>query len=150
MAIQIFDYDLLSQEERFFESKAQLSKNLETIISGKLGGQNVNVIFTSLEKMKDLNYSFRKKKEATDVLSFNFEEEEFLGEVYICPEFVRKSFQGEKFKKETLRLILHGILHLIGHSHKGQFVEEREDREEMFVEQEELLQKLCATIESKD
>lgn len=69
---------------------------------------------------KVLNRRFRKKNKIANVLSFpepkDFPHPEsrlrFLGEIYIAPDFARKRGM------EPGRLAVHGVLHLLGFSHK--------------------------------
>ncbi|NTV40877.1 MAG: rRNA maturation RNase YbeY [Candidatus Moranbacteria bacterium] len=85
-------------------------------------------------EIKTLNKQYRKKDTPTDVLSFaeyegrkkmllsdlNAEKSEvFLGELIICPSFVRESAveDGEIFDFAMTNIISHGILHLLGFSH---------------------------------
>lgn len=95
------------------------------------------------ERMKKINYKHRKKNKSTDVLSFPFYEDikelrskksitpiHFLGDIVICKEIAKK--QAKEFKityeEETMHLLVHGFLHLIGYDH------ERSLRDEILME----------------
>ena len=67
--------------------------------------------------MKELNKKYRRKNRETDVLSFPGEKE---GEVIICPSVVKKNAKnfGSSFKSELVRILIHGILHLLGYDHE--------------------------------
>jgi probable rRNA maturation factor len=69
-------------------------------------------------RMRELNKKYRRKDKATDVLSFQYGNS---GEVAICLKEVKKN--AKKFKstlnKELTRVLIHGILHVLGYSHKG-------------------------------
>ena len=56
--------------------------------------------------MNDLNKKYRKKDKVTDVLSFGEE----LNEIVICPSVI-------KSKKELVKVLIHGILHVLGYEH---------------------------------
>jgi probable rRNA maturation factor len=75
-----------------------------------------------------LNGKFRRKRGPTDVLSFPAKERKraesdgarFLGDIAIAPETARRYAlrDGRKLKDELQILILHGVLHLLGHDHE--------------------------------
>ncbi len=87
--------------------------------------------------IQKLNRTFRQKDEPTDVLSFggepnalpfpdpSGEAREYLGDLIISLEST---------KEELKRLIIHGVLHLLGHNH-----ETNDFGEEMLVLQERIL-----------
>lgn len=87
--------------------------------------------------MRELNKEYRGINKATDVLSFNIDNDS--NEVYICPSYIYKSYRGDSFRIEVLRMIVHGILHIYGHDHKGYFIENAKENEKMFTEQEKIL-----------
>jgi probable rRNA maturation factor len=87
-------------------------------------------------EMGRLNETYRKKKGATDVLSFPAEEGsgkpgtlrqqvgralgKFLGDIAISPTVARRNAKalGRKLPEELKVLILHGVLHLLGYDHE--------------------------------
>jgi probable rRNA maturation factor len=87
------------------------------------------------EEIKRLNQRYRKKNKPTDVLSFGVIGEE-IAEIVICPEEVEKN--GEDFKKELTRVLIHGILHLFGYDHE----KKKSEAEKMFLKQDEYLSKI--------
>lgn len=86
----------------------------------KLINRTININFIDDQKMKKLNLRFRKKKGTTDVLSFNLDESGMLGEIYISlPQAQRQAKEYNCSRdREILRLIEHGVLHLLGYRHK--------------------------------
>lgn len=86
----------------------------------KLTNNTININFIDDHSMKKLNRKFRKKDKTTDVLSFNLNEGGLLGEVYISlPQAKRQAKEYNcSLTVEILRLIEHGILHLLGYTHK--------------------------------
>jgi probable rRNA maturation factor len=105
--------------------------------------QGVNIVFVDLDQIRELNKEYRRIDKATDVLSFNIDEGNLLGEVYICPEYVKREEQIP-FQEEILRLIIHGILHLLGYDHTVELNEETKISEKMFVKQEKILQNVIS------
>jgi probable rRNA maturation factor len=82
--------------------------------------------------MKELSRIYRHKDYATDVLSFFYNEKDFLGEIIICPEKIEKD---EDFTKEICRVTIHGTLHLLGYDHEND-----KEEEGMKKKQEDYLQ----------
>ena len=78
------------------------------------------IVFLNAREIKKLNLKYRRKNCPTDVLSFGSKEQDYLGEVIICPEEVRKNVRKNKvvFKEEMARVLIHGILHLLGYDHQ--------------------------------
>ena len=76
----------------------------------------VEIKFVTLKDMKKLNLSYRNVDAATDVISFPLKKipgkENLLGSIVICEEYMA-SVGGD-----TVELIKHGILHLLGHDHE--------------------------------
>ncbi len=69
---------------------------IEHYIETDVEEKNINIVFVTGSEIKELNTEFRDKSEVTDVLSFNIDTKDLLGEIYICPEYVINNFQGEK------------------------------------------------------
>jgi probable rRNA maturation factor len=94
---------------------------------GSLGYPNhaVSIVFVGARMMRVLNRRYRQKDYPTDVLSFSYGEMKidqipFLGEVVISPEIaVRQAIHwGVSPERELRKLLVHGILHLLGYDHE--------------------------------
>ncbi len=98
-------------------------------ISGKRRKkQTLSVIITGDERMAWLNETFTGRKGPTDVLAFPDDKQP---EIYLSwDEAVRR---GEPCS-ESVRLALHGLLHLLGHDHHN-----RKQRAEMIAAEEAYL-----------
>ena len=95
-----------------------------------------NLIVCSDYYIRKLNRSYRNIDKVTDVLSFPFNEEDFLGEIYISSNRteIQARRYGVSFKNEFIRLTIHGLLHLIGYNHvKKQERNIMEEREEFYL-----------------
>jgi probable rRNA maturation factor len=103
---------------------------------------DINIIFVSKGKIRKLNKKFRSKDEVTDVLSFNIDSDDLLGEIYICPKYIIKTTKREDIKDQIIRIIIHGILHLQGFNHKKKFDKVDYKDEPMYIRQEEILNKI--------
>lgn len=79
----------------------------------------INVILVSDYTIRKLNNEYRDRDSTTDVLSFPFQDGDFLGEVYISLQ--RATIQARRFScsytDEVNRLFVHGMLHLLGYDH---------------------------------
>jgi len=79
----------------------------------------ITAVFVGTEKIQELNSRFLRHDYPTDVLAFPLHDEgEVLeGEIYVCVETAEKQARdyGIPLKEELARLIVHGMLHLIGY-----------------------------------
>ena len=68
---------------------------------------------------KNLNSRYRKKKHATNVLSFQYRARPLAGDVVLChPVIAREAkAQGKTLTAHYAHLVVHGVLHLRGHDH---------------------------------
>jgi probable rRNA maturation factor len=86
----------------------------------------VNVVFVTDRRIHELNRRFLKRDRPTNVISFNCNEPQLpgeprlLGEVYISRDRARAQAReyGVSYASELRRLVLHGLLHLLGLTHR--------------------------------
>ena len=101
--------------------KKKLDK-LNKIASFKIKKHEFTVLLTSNNKMKNLNFKFRKKNKPTDVLSFPFrhveKKSEYIGDIAISFEIVNQKSKISNFFLELDKMWIHGYFHLIGYDHK--------------------------------
>ncbi len=110
-------------------------KGREPLISGKqiLGRLEVSVLLVNDAGMRRLNHLYRGIDRTTDVLSFPLinptrppldlrggVEGLLLGDIVISlPQTKRQAEEyGATFDRELSRLLIHGLLHLLGHDHE--------------------------------
>ena len=86
----------------------------------------INVIFVNDVYIQSLNKAYRKKDESTDVLSFNYQnddnhESNLIGEIYISVETAKKQAPkyNNSFQEELNKLFVHGVLHIHGYDHEN-------------------------------
>lgn len=81
--------------------------------------QDVSVVFLNVKEAQALNKMYRGKTYVPNVLSFSVEELG-LGEIVLCPKVISQDAKkyGITFKQELSRIFIHGLLHLLGYSHK--------------------------------
>ncbi len=108
---------------------------------------SVSVSFVGDEESRQLNREHRGKDRPTDVLSFPLYEpeelraepdsdaERLLGDIVISIDTAQRQAQeyDATLEAEIERLLIHGLLHLMGHDH-----EEPEERERMEAEERRL------------
>lgn len=118
MAINFF-----SETDTFnFKNKRITSKWLkEVIVSYKKLPGEISIIFCTDEQLLEINQKYLKHFYYTDVITFNYNAENSInGDIYISIDriFENAANFGETFDKELFRVIVHGILHLIGFNDK--------------------------------
>lgn len=91
---------------------------------------SISLAFVSPKEIKKLNRVYRRKDKVTDILSFSEyktlahlkkerKHDIFLGELVLCYDDIKGYAKKNKLdlKKELIKAISHGILHLLGFSH---------------------------------
>jgi|TARA_B100000470_G_scaffold220986_1_gene210394 probable rRNA maturation factor len=88
-------------------------------------GRELLIRLVSPVEIQVLNKEYRGKNQVTNVLSFQSDipeevGESILGDVVICVDVVREeALIGDKqFADHLTHMAIHGILHLIGHDHE--------------------------------
>tara|TARA_B100001564_G_scaffold242494_1_gene205418 strand:- start:31 stop:543 length:513 start_codon:yes stop_codon:yes gene_type:complete len=91
------------------------SNNAKTLIS---------IFFSGDKKVMELNDTFRKKKSATNVLSFpsnfKFNNTLFLGDIIFSIETILKEAKRDNkcVENHLIHLFIHAVLHLLGYDHE--------------------------------
>jgi rRNA maturation RNase YbeY len=105
----------------------------------------LSVAFVTDRRIAALNRTHLGHRGATDVISFGFDpvdaSGDVVGDVYIAPGVARRNAQaaGASVREELLRLVVHGVLHVLGHDHPE---DESRYRSPMWERQERLLRAL--------
>ena len=111
-------------------------------------GAELSVTFLPPASMRALNRDYHGVDALTDVLAFGLGEDPLVGDIYISPDAAEASARelGLDPREEVLRLLIHGVLHLLGHDHP-----EGEARyaSPMFELQERLLARLLAEFRGR-
>ena len=107
----------------------------------------LSIAFVSDRRIAALNRAHLGHGGATDVISFGFAPVKaggaVVGDVYIAPGVARRNAgeHGRSVREEVMRLVVHGVLHVVGHDHPED--ETRYDSP-MWRRQERLLRTLGA------
>lgn len=136
MSLQYFneDVDLPSLD---YELIATVLKKFIKFCKAKEG--EINFIFCSDEYLLSLNNQFLQHDYYTDVITFDYSIENIIsGDVFISTEMVYNNSitYNQNLEDELLRVISHGLLHLLKFDDK-----QPEDIKVMRMKEEELLLK---------
>lgn len=103
-------------------------------------GSSVSVSFVRDPRIRALNREFRGRDASTDVLSFPLVEadgayagaERLLGDIVISVDTAKRQAADydAPIEREVQRLLIHGVLHLLGHDHMEARERKRMETEE--------------------
>lgn len=108
------DFKLSSEEDH--------SSWLERVLASE-GGEvgQINYIFCDDQYLLELNIKYLKHNTLTDILTFDSSKgKEMVGDIFISIDRVRenaKEFEVS-FEEELLRVMSHGVLHILGYKDK--------------------------------
>jgi len=129
---------LKNTQRKYIIDQEKMKSALELILKLlKYEDFDISLWFTNNATVKIYNRDFRGKDKATDVLSFPYQdveagkrvrrgspEDQNLGDLIISVEYVDKQFKENtathleaSLEKHLIKLIVHGICHLLGYDH---------------------------------
>jgi len=118
------DVDVATNEERLPVSKSRVVEIAQSVLRGeRVRHALVSITMLDRRAMARLNAKHLGHRGATDVISFGFTRatpsDPVVGDIYICPSVGRDNAvaTGEPVRRELTRLVVHGILHVLGHDH---------------------------------
>lgn len=96
-----------------FDSKYTI---LYVLAQEKKTGLEINLLFTDNAYIKKINLEYRHLNKATDVISF---EESNGGDILISVDKAEEQAKkyGVSLQEELQRLLIHGVLHILGYDH---------------------------------
>jgi probable rRNA maturation factor len=112
-----------------------------------LSDAELSILLVGDRAMRKLNLEWRGKDKTTDVLSFSLQEGRFahirpemLGDIVISVPAARRQAMafGHTFTRELERLLVHGLVHLLGYDHERDIQEARS----MARKERQLLEKI--------
>lgn len=108
--------------------------------------RDLNYIFCNDDYILDINRQYLNHDYFTDIISFDYSEYDYetqktlvSGDLFISLDTVRSNSQliGVEFEEELHRVIIHGVLHLLGFKDKTE-----QEEKEMRKEEEECLRNM--------
>jgi len=109
----------------------------ETLLAERLASSELSLSFVTEDEIAGLHERYLHEAGPTDVLSFPLDEDDVdehgvrvLGDVVIAPSVAARNNPQDR-DAELRLLVVHGILHLLGHDH-----DEDEERAAMWAKQE--------------
>ena len=107
-----------------YKEKRKSKKWIKEVINRRdLKVGNLNIIFSSAAYLLKINQDYLNHKYHTDVITFDYSEKNVIsGDIFIGIDKVRDNSSkfGESFITELNRVIIHGILHLLGYDDKDE------------------------------
>lgn len=129
-----------------------LKKIAKKVLEGEKARKEVNmsIALVGPGRIKKINKRYRGKNRITDVLSFSefkielgqfkvgdLKKTRDLGEIIICLREVKKNAKKYKleFETELARVLIHGVLHLLGYDHEksGKEAKEMEEKQNYYL-----------------
>ncbi len=109
-------------------------KTVEAVVQAVGASGDLAIVLADDEFIQELNKHYRGKDKPTNVLSFPNEDEPF-GDVVLAFETIEREAagQGKSFRDHAAHLIVHGILHLMGHDHEDEAQAEKMERKEVSI-----------------
>lgn len=100
---------------------ATVRRTVQSILAGERKSPAISVTFLGLAAMRRLNKRHTNHDWPTDVLSFALAlpDGRLAGDIYICrPVAMTNARRAEvPFREELIRLVVHGVLHVLGYDH---------------------------------
>jgi probable rRNA maturation factor len=122
------------------DARALKSAMRKLLASIDRGDASISLTLVDDAAIRELNRDHRGKDKPTDVLSFPLEPEPFaheklLGDIVISIETARRQAADydAPLQREIERLMIHGLLHVLGHDHM-----EPDERRQMEAEERRL------------
>lgn len=98
---------------------------------------DINIIFCSDNYILDVNMKYLGHDYFTDIITFDYcEKDKLNGDLFISIDSVRENalHYGTEFETELNRVMVHGILHLIGYDdHSKKDIKIMREKEDYYV-----------------
>ena len=104
---------------------------------------NISIIFCSDNYVLDINQKYLQHDYFTDIITFDYcEGDRLSGDLFISVDSVRENSVefGTEYKDELNRVIIHGLLHLVGYDdHTEKDIKLMRSKENYYLSLRELL-----------
>ena len=128
MGINFF-YENIEEFKLYLKADSWIQETIQN--ENKQTGE-INVIFCSDEHLLKMNVEHLNHDFYTDIITFDYSENDIVsGDLFISKDRVEDNANQfkEPFEKEIHRVIIHGVLHLLGYNDKTE-EEQKQMREE--------------------
>ena len=141
------DVDVAAERVRLPVSRARVAELARAVLRAeRVRHALVSITFVTKRRIAMLNRRHLGHRGPTDVISFGFTrtaaDEPVIGDVYVAPDVARENARERHIspREEIVRLVVHGVLHVLGHDHPS-----GTDREgsPMWERQERLVRRLA-------
>ena len=112
-------------ESKKVPAKASLARYAEAAIAPGHSGAGLVIRIVDDAESRALNRQFRGIDEPTNVLSFPFAapprvRSKHIGDLVVCAPVVEREAaeQGKPLEAHWAHMVVHGVLHLLGHDHQ--------------------------------
>ena len=127
-----------------FKGKTKNSKWLRLVAESEIRRiGDVSIIFCSDNYILDVNQQYLQHDYFTDIITFDYcEGDRLSGDLFISVDSVRENAieYGTEFNEELHRVIVHGILHLIGYDdHNDEDIAMMRKKENYYLSLRELV-----------
>lgn len=117
------------------KGKVKTKKWITTIVNNeaqKTG--DINIIFCSDEYLLQVNKQYLDHDYYTDIITFNYNTDKVSGDLFISIDRVAENAEKQNVPRgtEMQRVIIHGVLHLLGYNDKSpeeeKVIRQKEDK----------------------
>jgi rRNA maturation RNase YbeY len=116
--------DVATQSVRIPVARARVARVADRVLRAEgVRSATLSIAFVSDRRIAALNWRHLGHRGPTDVISFGFAPSHpgapIEGDIYIAPDVARRNAVANRrgAREELLRLVVHGVLHVLGHDH---------------------------------
>jgi rRNA maturation RNase YbeY len=116
--------DVAAESVRVPVARARVARLADRVLRAEgVREAALSIAFVSDRRIAALNWQHLGHRGPTDVISFGFAPAHpgapLEGDIYIAPGVARRNAiaHGRGTREELLRLVVHGVLHVVGHDH---------------------------------
>lgn len=109
----------INQSNKFIEDTRHWIEEAIIKESKKVG--DINIIYCKKQYLLEINRQYLSHDYHTDIITFNYNAKEVIsGDLFLGVDIIKDNAKGidVSFEQELNRVIIHGILHLIGYNDK--------------------------------
>ena len=114
-----------ASESKKIPTKASLARYAEAAIASGHSGAGLVIRIVDEAESRSINRQFRGIDKPTNVLAFPFEapprvRSKHIGDLVVCAPVVEREAaeQGKPLEAHWAHMVVHGVLHLLGHDHQ--------------------------------